>query len=55
MYKQNGKGWIKHFDFFLIDVVFLEKIRDEIKFKNTTELSAQIRQDKKIWKESDII
>ena len=24
MYKQNGKGWIKHFDFFLIDVVFLE-------------------------------
>ncbi len=38
-----------------IDVVFLEKIRDKIKFKNTTELSAQIRQDKKIWKESDII
>ena len=38
-----------------IDIVFLGKIRDEIKFDNVSELTAQIKKDKKIWKESDIV
>ena len=24
MYKQNRKGWMKHFDFFFLDIVLLE-------------------------------